>query len=57
MSLRVIFLFMKYLIIPDSVAKQKKISILQYYAAIRGEKNSPYVFLVIILISIEVLIF
>ena len=41
MSLRVIFLFMKYLTIPDSVAKQKKnqhILLLLHYAAIRGEK-------------------
>ena len=51
---------MKYLTIPDSVAEQKKISILLlllllYYAAIRGEKIALKFFSY--LISIEVLIF
>ena len=57
MSLRVIFLFMKYITIPDSVAKQKNqhILLLLYYSAIRGEKIALYFFHY--LISIEVLIF
>ena len=49
---------MKYLTIPDSVAKQKKnqhILLLLYYAAIRGEKIALKFFSY--LISIEVLIF
>ena len=59
MSLRVIFLFMKYLTIPDSVAKQKInqhiiLLLLFFYAAIIGEKIALKFFSYL---SIEVLIF